>query len=158
MKITGYKIIDEKEIMSCSGLIELKNCENNGFVFFLKIFPDLEKEFYSGETFRIKLNKESLLFLEKLIKDRLKYTIENATWKKEFNDQKINFLKKGNRIYNLEFGGEVYEINNFGQRNLYNRITETLISLYERLKSPKDKLGVKVIPEITIDDIALSRK
>lgn len=142
MNVTGYTIW--KPMIICGGAIDLKESDS-AFIIFLKAFPDLEKEFFLGNEFWIKTDSAHLSFLENSIKERLEVANKNASWKNDFDEEKIAFLRKGGRILQFEFQGVDYEINTFGNKD--NSITMDLISLYDMLLNCKDGLGLKITPE-----------
>ena len=132
MKITGYKIW--KPFIDCS--FDSQNeflKDKNVLLIFLEHFQDLKKEFYSGKDFCIEPTKEHISFLEKLISDRLKIVEKDKSWKENYSPEKINMLKRGQRIIEFNFLNKKYEMNTFG--SIYNSTTENLISFYEMLKN-----------------------
>jgi hypothetical protein len=143
MKITGYKLTKTLEIGT--EFPELKN-SNNSLILFLRGFPELEKEFFSGNTITLRPSTEHFDFLENEISIRLKKLSNN--WKEEFNNERIELLKKGNRIINLSFLNSNYEINTFGDQE--NQIIVNLISFYNLLKDTSEVFGLTISPEIEL--------
>lgn len=142
MDIKGYSIW--KPQILYQGSVDADRSEN-ALIIFLREFPELASEFYSGNEFWIRAEEIHLKFLETLILKRLQVANANDDWRTRFTEEQIQFLKRGERIVQFDFLGKSYEINTFGSSG--NRVTMGLVSFYEMLVDSKDGLGLKVTPE-----------
>ena len=142
MEIKGYSIW--RPVILCQGNFDVMPSEN-ALIIFLKEFPELADEFYSGNEFWIRTEEVYLRFLEELILERLKLVSQNDNRKNRYTQGQKKILKRGQRIVEFNFLDKQYEINTFGNKD--NSVTMDLISFYDMLVNVKDSLGVKVIPE-----------
>ncbi|MCE3229814.1 MAG: hypothetical protein K0S32_4365 [Bacteroidetes bacterium] len=110
---------------------------------FLRAFPDLHTIFVNTKSLNFKPTKEHFDFLENEIDLRLDYANKNATWKSDWDQEKIDFIRRGRRIIKITFKGDEHEINTFGQSE--NETLLDFISLYDTFTECKH--GIKITTE-----------
>lgn len=110
---------------------------------FLRAFPDIEHTFFETNSLNFIPKQEHFQFLEREIKARIESAEKTATWKSEWPQEKIDFIKRGGYIHDVKFQDMELEINTFGQRENY--ILLEFISLYDTFMDAKE--GLKITTE-----------
>lgn len=139
-KIHGWKTFKSTGSASHFHKLNLDN-DDLAIMIFFKEFTYLGTAFFEGHQVYIKKEKIYFEFLEKVIKQRLDDM--DLGWKENSTEELKSMLRKGDRLVDIEFLHEKYEVNTFG----YSKHL-TILSLLDLYSSLNDSLeGLIIVPD-----------
>ncbi|WP_299677616.1 hypothetical protein [uncultured Dokdonia sp.] len=142
-KICGYDIL-KFETFRQRDTLDIDD-DTNYLMIFLKEFPELSEQFFSGKEIWVKPEKKYLDFLENILDKRFSELEKNHSWKTEYSEEIIDFIRKGGYISFYTYRDTDYEINIWGNRS--SQLTVRFLTFYNLLKEKNNDFGIKITPK-----------